>query len=36
MQRNSTAFVWALFIGLGFFWGSSYFWIKIALETCRR
>ena len=33
MQRNSTALVWALFIGLGFFWGSSYFWIKIALET---
>lgn len=33
MQRNSTAFVWALFIGLGFFWGSSYFWIKVALET---
>ncbi len=33
MQRNSNAVVWALFIGLGFFWGSSYFWIKIALET---
>jgi drug/metabolite transporter (DMT)-like permease len=33
MQRNSTAFVWALFLGLGFFWGSSYFWIKVALET---
>ncbi len=33
MQRNSNARVWALFIGLGFFWGSSYFWIKIALET---
>jgi drug/metabolite transporter (DMT)-like permease len=33
MQRNSTAFVWALFIGLGFFWGSSYFWIKVALDT---
>jgi drug/metabolite transporter (DMT)-like permease len=33
MQRNSTTFVWALFIGLGFFWGSSYFWIKVALES---
>ena len=33
MQRNSNAMVWALFIGLGFFWGSSYFWIKVALET---
>jgi drug/metabolite transporter (DMT)-like permease len=33
MQRNSNAVVWALFIGLGFFWGSSYLWIKIALES---
>jgi drug/metabolite transporter (DMT)-like permease len=33
MQRNSNAFVWALFLALGFFWGSSYLWIKIALET---
>ena len=33
MQRNSNAVVWALFIGLGFFWGSSYFWIKVGLET---
>ena len=33
MQRNSNAVVWALFLGLGFFWGSSYFWIKIALDT---
>jgi drug/metabolite transporter (DMT)-like permease len=33
MQRNSNTVVWALFIGLGFFWGSSYFWIKIGLET---
>jgi drug/metabolite transporter (DMT)-like permease len=33
MQRNSNGLVWALFIGLGFFWGSSYFWIKVALET---
>ncbi len=33
MQRNTNGVVWALFIGLGFFWGSSYLWIKIALET---
>jgi drug/metabolite transporter (DMT)-like permease len=33
MQRTSNAFTWALFLGLGFFWGSSYLWIKIALET---
>src|SRR5215211_2634181 len=33
MPRNSNASVWALFIGLGFFWGSSYFWIKVALDT---
>lgn len=33
MQRNSNAVVWALFLALGFFWGSSYFWIKIGLET---
>ena len=33
MQRNSNALVWALFLVLGFVWGSSYLWIKIALET---
>ncbi|MEO5966374.1 MAG: DMT family transporter [Candidatus Limnocylindrales bacterium] len=33
MQRNSNALVWALFLGLGFLWGSSYLWIKIGLET---
>jgi drug/metabolite transporter (DMT)-like permease len=33
MQRNSNAVVWALFIALGFFWGSSYFWIKVGLES---
>ena len=25
--------VWVLFLLLGFFWGSSYFWIKIGVET---
>jgi drug/metabolite transporter (DMT)-like permease len=33
MQRNSNAVVWTLFIALGFFWGSSYLWIKIGLES---
>jgi drug/metabolite transporter (DMT)-like permease len=33
MHRNPNALIWALFLGLGFFWGSSYLWIKIALET---
>ncbi|HEX5826665.1 MAG TPA: EamA family transporter [Candidatus Limnocylindrales bacterium] len=33
MHRNPDALTWALFLGLGFFWGSSYLWIKIALET---
>jgi len=33
MQRNSNALVWSLFLALGFFWGSSYLWIKIALES---
>jgi drug/metabolite transporter (DMT)-like permease len=33
MQRNRTAVVWALFLALGFLWGSSYLWIKIALES---
>ena len=36
MQRNSRAWPWTLFLGLGFLWGSSYFWIKVALETCHR
>src|SRR4029079_11810912 len=25
--------IWALFIALGFLWGSSYLWIKIGLES---
>ena len=25
--------VWVLFLSLGFFWGSSYFWIKIGVGT---
>ena len=33
MQRNSNTVVWALFLALGFLWGSSYLWIKIGLET---
>ena len=32
MQR-SAAWYWAVFLALGFFWGSSYLWIKIGLET---
>jgi drug/metabolite transporter (DMT)-like permease len=32
MQR-STGWVWIPFLALGFMWGSSYLWIKIALET---
>ena len=32
MQR-SPAWVWALFLALGFLWGSSYLWIKIGLES---
>lgn len=27
-----TSIEWALFLGLGFLWGSSFMWIKIALE----
>jgi len=33
VQRNSNTVVWALFLALGFLWGSSYLWIKIGLET---
>ncbi|HET7725807.1 MAG TPA: EamA family transporter [Candidatus Limnocylindrales bacterium] len=29
----STALNWFLFLALGFMWGSSYFWIKVAVET---
>ena len=32
MQR-SPAWAWILFLALGFFWGSSYLWIKIGLES---
>ncbi len=32
MQR-SPAWIWALFLSLGFLWGSSYLWIKIGLES---
>jgi drug/metabolite transporter (DMT)-like permease len=32
MQR-SPAWVWILFLTLGFLWGSSYLWIKIGLES---
>ncbi len=32
MQR-SDSWYWAVFIALGFFWGSSYLWIKIGLES---
>lgn len=32
MQRGNT-WVWALFLVLGFLWGSSYFWIKVGVET---
>jgi drug/metabolite transporter (DMT)-like permease len=31
MQRSPTWY-WVVFIALGFFWGSSYLWIKIGLE----
>jgi drug/metabolite transporter (DMT)-like permease len=31
MQR-SAAWMWLVFLALGFFWGSSYLWIKIGLE----
>ncbi|MCJ7711420.1 MAG: EamA family transporter [Chloroflexi bacterium] len=32
MQR-SPAWIWVLFLTLGFLWGSSYLWIKIGLES---
>ena len=32
MQRGSS-WVWIPFLALGFFWGTSYLWIKIGLET---
>lgn len=32
MQRGNT-WTWALFLLLGFLWGSSYFWIKVGVET---
>lgn len=32
MQRRA-GWVWILFLGLAFFWGSSYLWIKIGIET---
>ena len=32
MQRG-TSWVWIVFLALGFFWGSSYLWIKIGLES---
>jgi drug/metabolite transporter (DMT)-like permease len=31
MQRGGS-WVWAVFLALGFIWGSSYLWIKIGLE----
>ena len=31
MQRGAS-WVWAVFLALGFIWGSSYLWIKIGLE----
>jgi drug/metabolite transporter (DMT)-like permease len=32
MQR-STTWVWIPFLALGLLWGSSYFWIKVGIET---
>jgi drug/metabolite transporter (DMT)-like permease len=32
-MRQSTTWVWIPFLALGFMWGSSYLWIKIALES---
>ena len=31
MQRTASWY-WVVFFALGFFWGSSYLWIKIGLE----
>ena len=32
MQRRDAS-TWLLFLALGFLWGSSYFWIKVGVET---
>jgi drug/metabolite transporter (DMT)-like permease len=32
-MQQSTTWVWIPFLLLGFFWGSSYLWIKIGLES---
>lgn len=32
-RRPSLPIDWLLFLALGFMWGSSYFWIKVAVET---
>jgi drug/metabolite transporter (DMT)-like permease len=32
-MRGRTPWTWALFLALGLFWGSSYLWIKIGIET---
>ena len=33
MQRAGNTGTWVLFLVLGFLWGSSYFWIKVGVET---
>lgn len=33
MQQRSSTWVWIPFLALGAIWGSSYFWIKVGLET---
>lgn len=33
MTAGRTLPIWFVFIFLGFFWGSSYFWIKLGVET---
>jgi drug/metabolite transporter (DMT)-like permease len=32
-MRGRTPWTWALFLALGLFWGSSYVWIKVGVET---
>jgi drug/metabolite transporter (DMT)-like permease len=32
-MRGHTRWTWALFLALGLFWGSSYVWIKVGIET---
>ncbi len=32
-MRGRTPWTWALFLALGLFWGSSYLWIKVGIET---